>query len=104
MSDGKKVLTVDMMDVRAGQYQDTIKRIAEMEVFPIDTGDGTSSSVTQLYVSSEQYLQLEYAGDLLACGAISPKEWAKLKMLLKSENEENRKLATKILSAKGGIF
>jgi len=43
---------------------------------------------------------LVLAGDLLACEAITVKEWHKLKMLIQSENPENNKLAEEILKVK----
>lgn len=107
MSDGKQVTSIRVNDfglVKQETLRDMIKTMSETGMMPIDTGDGTSASATNIYDYAEQYTQLEYAGDLLACEAISPKEWAKLKMLLKSVDEENRKLATKILNAKGGTF
>ena len=72
-------------------------------IIPIDTVNHTT--VNDLNLSSinplvEVLNLLVLAGDLLACEAITVKEWHKLKMLIQSENIENNKLAEEILKAK----
>jgi hypothetical protein len=51
-------------------------------------------------VSKEMFGLLEYSGDLLAIGIIEPKDYMKLKKLIKSGDPENLVMVSKILNAK----
>jgi hypothetical protein len=77
---------------------EAIEIMRNTKMLPISTSNSTT---IQTAVTGEQYLMLEFAGDLLSCGEISAKEWHSIKMLLKSNSEENWKLVQNILKARG---
>jgi len=96
-----RLIVSDLQDYT--NISDFMDQWKKMGILPIDTVNHTT--VNDLNLSSinplvEVLNLLVLAGDLLACEAITVKEWHKLKMLIQSENIENNKLAEEILKAK----
>lgn len=72
-------------------------------ILPIDSS-GNESSLEILTTNMETRMNLiESCGDLLAAGLISSKNWTKLKVLIKSGEEENIEMVRKIINAKTQI-
>ena len=101
-SNGMTVLDMndipDAYDVK--KMVDMMKNTAMMPINSTGPSTTTLEDLANMMVNVEIVNQFALAGDLLATGDLTPKEWFKLKMLIRSENPENNKLAEEILKAK----
>ena len=79
---------------------DIMKTQGMMPINSTLQNSATVEDLAKMMVNAEVVNQFALAGDLLATGDLTPKEWFKIKMLIRSENPENNKLAEEILKAK----
>ena len=93
---------LDSQQIPNGDVAQLINTIKQQGIMPLHSGSSSvmTEDLAKMMVDADVVNQFALAGDLLATGDITPKEWFKLKMLIRSENKENNKLAEEILKAK----
>jgi hypothetical protein len=94
---------LDLQQVPDYDVSQLINTMKNQGIMPLDSNlshNTTIEDLAKMMVDVEVVNQFALAGDLLATGDLTPKEWFKLKMLIRSENPENNKLAEEILKAK----
>ena len=74
-----------------------IDMIKKQGLLPIQSAPKAN---VETVITKEMFGLLEYSGDLMALGVIEPKEYMKLKKLIKSGDTENLVMVSKILNAK----
>jgi hypothetical protein len=94
---------LDLHQVPDYDVSQLINTMKNQGIMPLDSNLSNTTTIedlSKMMVNVEVVNQFALAGDLIATGDLTPKEWFKLKMLIRSENPENNKLAEEILKAK----